>query len=499
MYCGNCGTKVEQDWLFCKQCGHQLEQPVADEPATMVADTNSPSDIPVTPAAPRKPLSPVAKRNLMIGGGVLVLVIAVVLILRLTNGPGTPQQLAEKVNAAIEAGDASQLAAYLDDPDSPLHDDQKVALLTEALQNPDTKEQYESAIASAVEAADDTISSDPSSIQEVRDRLSHIWNSNSEWLSFSPEQSWRGTRWSLHVEPVQVGADTSYMPEDVQSTIRIGDLKADEGVLEGLWPAVYNYQATIDGTYASVPVEGTVDAFEVNQVNTATVDQSKIQSLFVTMPDTDAEVMLNDKAVSSDQGRSVTIFPAPAEAKFTVSLQTQGADLKGEATIKPAEEEGYNLNSVLQKPIAEKALDVVYTASESLATAINTSDPKALKGVNPDSDYYNRATWEMNSFYSKPKYKLEKVIVDQDSVEIRKDGIHLTATQVYKKTNEDGSVVDDNVSWDYVITQQPNTENWWVDSGYSGWSSAINSSNKLEKSASESKESKTDSTTESTT
>ncbi len=78
-----------------------------------------------------------------------------------------------------------------------------------------------------------------------------------------------------------------------------------------------------------------------------------------------------------------------------------------------------------------------------------------------------------------------RVIIDQDCIEVRQDSIHLTATQVYEKTAEDGTVSDADVSWDYVITQQPNTDKWWVDSGYSGWNSALNASNKLEKSASD--------------
>ncbi|WP_436669373.1 hypothetical protein [Paenibacillus kandeliae] len=506
MYCGNCGTPTEKDWAFCKQCGHPIEQtnPTTEttdtnvmtdnEPAMMTADTPAASDIPVTsPAAPRAPLSKTAKRNLFIGGGVLVLALAAFLILRLTNGPSTPEQLAEKLNAAVNAGDASQLASYLDDKDSPLHDQQKIALLTEALKNEDTREEYEYEISEALDEAKINEEDSASAADALKKQLQAVLSNDSSWITFAPEQSWRGTRWSVHIEPVEVGNDVSYMQEGVKSTLKIGDLTSSSDTLSDLWPAVYNYTATIDGTYASVPAQGTVKAFNVKRVNETELDQQKIPSITLLMPDGDAKVTLNDKPVSSDQGDYVTIFPAPTEAKFTVSTSVQGVDLKGDLTVTPTDDQNYDLSKVLQQPIAEKALDIVYNASDSLATAINTSNPKALKDVNPDSDYYNRATWEMNEFTSAPKYKLKKVVIDLDSVDIRSDGIQLTATQVYKRTNEDGSVEDKNVNWDYTITQQPNTDHWWVHSGYAGWNNAIGSQHTIDKSATDSSSAASDS------
>ncbi|WP_411345043.1 hypothetical protein ACE3MZ_02845 [Paenibacillus sp. WLX1005] len=495
MYCGNCGTPTEKDWVFCKQCGHQLEQGTEttdDEPAIMTADTLAPSDIPATTPVPRAPLSKAAKRNLLIGGGILALALAAFLILRLTNGPGTPEQLADKLNAAVNAGDASQLASYLDDKDSPLHDQQKIALLTEALKNEDTREEYQYEIANALDEAKINEEDSTSAADAIKKQLQAVLSNDSSWITFAPEQSWRGTRWSVHIEPVEVGNDVSYMPEGVKSTIQIGDLTSNSDTLSDLWPAAYHYTATIDGTYASVPAQGIVKAFKVTRMNETDLDQQKIQSMTLIMPDGDAQVTLNDKPVSSDQGDYVTIFPAPAEAKFTVSTTAQGVDLKGDLTITPTNDHNYDLNTVLQKPIAEKALDLVYNASESLATAINTNNPKALKDVNPDSDYYNRATWEMNEFTSSPKYKLQKVVIDLDSVDIRSDSIELTATQVYKRTNEDGSVEDKNVNWDYTITQKPNTDQWWVHSGYAGWNNAIGSQHTIEKSATDAASSSSD-------
>ncbi|WP_046216318.1 TcaA NTF2-like domain-containing protein [Paenibacillus wulumuqiensis] len=479
MYCGHCGTRTEPDWVFCRECGHRLEPESA---AASTTDTTAYSQ----PQPVREPiqLSPRTKRMLMIGGGALVLLLIAFFILRATNGPSTPEELAKQLTAAVEAGDVNGLVKHLDEPDSPLREEQRLALFTESLQTEDTKSSYVEQIDNALQSTEAHEDAGSAVVESVRTQIRNSLN-QSYWMTLVPVDSWRGTRWMVHIEPVDVKAALVYMNETLTTSMAIGNLKADHDTIKDLWPAVYTYQGTISSAYADVPVTDKVEAFSVNQPAQATLDYTKMASLDLRLPQSEATVMLNDKPVTGDPSQYIQIQPAPQQSHITVKMTAQGKDITGEVTLNPAEQDTYDLNTVVQKPIAEQALDIVYDASTSLAEAINTSNAKALKSVNPDSGYYNHATWEMNDYFSgNRKYKLQKVVIDLDSVEIDKDSIELSATQVYKVTNEDGSVSDKNIDWTYDITQQPQKDNWWINAAYPSWSNAIGSKHTIEKSAS---------------
>lgn len=72
-------------------------------------------------------------------------------------------------------------------------------------------------------------------------------------------------------------------------------------------------------------------------------------------------------------------------------------------------------------------------------------------------------------------------MIDLDSIQINKESIEISATQVYTAKNEDGTSNDKNVNWTYQITQQPNQKQWWIDSAYTSWTNALNAKNTIEK------------------
>ncbi|ANF95541.1 zinc ribbon domain-containing protein [Paenibacillus bovis] len=480
MYCGHCGTPTQPDWVFCRECGQRLEP---ESTAEMMNTAAHPEPQPV-----REPiqLSPRTKRRLIIGGGALALLLIAFLILRATNGPSTPEELADQLNAAVKAGDTNELVKHLDDPDSPLREEQRLALFTEALQNEDTKSAYAEQIENALDSAEASQEAGSAMVESLRSQVRDRIN-QSYWMTIVPVDSWRGTRWVVHVEPVDVKAALSYMNENLTTSMTIGSLKTDkeQDTIKDLWPAVYTYKGTISSAYADVPITDKVEAFSINRPAEAAFDYTQMASLDLRLPEMDSTVTLNDKPVTGDPSQYIQIQPAPEKSVIAVQIKAQGKDITGEVTLNQEEGKNYDLNTVVQKPIADLALDSVYNASVSLAEAMNTSNAKVLKSVNPNSDYYSRAEYEMKGFFSTPlKYKLQKVVIDLDSVEVHKDSIQLDATQVYQTTDPNGKIGKKNLDWTYQITQQPQKDTWWVDSAYPDWTNAIGSKHTIEKSAS---------------
>ncbi|WP_017812692.1 zinc-ribbon domain-containing protein [Paenibacillus shenyangensis] len=480
MYCGHCGTPTQPDWVFCRECGHRLEPESAAE---ITANTPAQSE----PKPVREPieLSPRTKRTLLIGGSAIILLLIAFFILRATNGPSTPEELAEQLTAAVEAGDTDGLVKHLDDSDSPLREEQRRALFTEALQNEGTKSAYNEQIDNALDSAEASQEAGSAMVESLRSQVRDRIN-QSYWMTLVPVDSWRGTRWMVHIEPVDVKAALSYMNETLTTSMAIGSLQTDKDhdTIKDLWPAVYTYKGTISSAYADVPITDKVEAFSVNRPAEAAFDYTQMASLDLRLPEMESTVTLNEKPVTGDPSQYIQIQPAPEKSLITVHINAQGKDITGEVTLNPAEEENYDLNAVIQKPIADLALDSVYNASISLAEAMNTSNAKALKSVNPEADYYRRAEYEMKGYFATPlKYKLQKVVIDLDSVEVHKDSIQLDATQVYQTTDPNGKIGEKNLDWTYQITQQPQKDTWWVDSAYPDWTNAIASKHTIEKAA----------------
>jgi uncharacterized membrane protein YvbJ len=476
MYCGHCGTKTQPDWVFCKECGHRLQ------PEASASEINVPEHVPVAAKAPRQPIQLSRQTKIWggIGAGVVVLLLITFLVLRATYGPTSAEELAQQMDKAVQAGDVNTLASYLDDPDSPLHQADRIALFTETLQTDDAKKAYTEGIAEALDNAEDLDAEHSSIADSVKKQIKESL-SGGHWLTFVPVDSWRGTKWTAHIEPVQIEATLPYLNENLTTSMTIGSVVAQDNVISDLWPSIYTYKGMIGGEFAEVPVTDKVEAFNIRENNKAILDYTKLASLEVHLPTVESTITLNDKKVTGTPGDYISILPTPAQAKFVVTTQTQGSEITGEATLQADAQDRYDLNTLLQKPIAEKSLDLIYNASTSLAEAINTSNAKAVKGVNPDSDYYNRATWEMNSYFTQPKYTLQKVVIDLDSIQINKESIEISATQVYTAKNEDGTSNDKNVNWTYQITQQPNQKQWWIDSAYTSWTNALNAKNTIEK------------------
>jgi len=476
MYCGHCGTQTQPDWVFCKECGHRLQ------PEASVNEIRATEPVPVVAKAPRQPIQLSRQTKLWggVGAGVIVLLLIAFLVLRATYGPSSAEELAQQMKEAVQAGDANTLANYLDDKDSPLHQSDKIALFAETLQTDDAKKAYNDGIAEALDRAEYIQKESSSLADAVKKQIRESLGGN-QWLTFVPVESWRGTKWTAHIEPIQIEASLPYLNENLTTSMTIGNVAAQDNRIQDLWPSVYTYKGIIRGEFAEVPVTDTVEAFRTTENNKAILDYTKLASLEVQLPSVESTITLNDKAITGTPGDYIDILPVPAQAKFVVTTQAQGTEITGEVTLQGDAQDRYDLNTILQKPIAEKSLDLIYNASTNLAEAINTSNEKALKGVNPKSDYYNRATWEMNSYFSQSKYTLQKVVIDLDAIQIKKESIEVTATQVYTAKNEDGTSTDKNVSWTYQITQQPNQKQWWIDSAYTSWTDATNAKNTIEK------------------
>lgn len=476
MYCGHCGTKTQPDWVFCKECGHRLQ------PEASANEIRATEHVPVVAKALRQPIQLSRQTKIWggIGAGVIVLLLITFLVLRATYGPSSAEELAQQMDKAVQAGDANALASYLDDKDSLLHQADRIALFTETLQTDDTKKAYTEGIAEALDNAEDLETEHSSIADSVKKQIKESL-SGGHWLTFVPVDSWRGTKWTAHIEPVQIEATLPYLNENLTTSMTIGSVVAQDNVISDLWPSVYTYKGMIKGEFAEVPVTDKVEAFNIRENNKAILDYTELASLELHLPTVESTITLNDQKVTGTPGDYINILPTPAQAKFVVTTQAQGSEITGEATLQADAQDRYDLNTLLQKPIAEKSLDLIYNASTSLAEAINTSNAKAVKGVNPNSDYYNRATWEMNSYFTQPKYTLQKVVIDLDSIQINKESIEVVATQVYTAKNEDGTSNDKNVSWTYQITQQPNQKQWWIDSAYTSWTNALNAKNTIEK------------------
>lgn len=479
MYCGNCGTKTQPDWVFCKECGHRLQ------PEASANETRATEHVPVVAKAPRQPIQLSRQTKLWggVGAGVIVLLLIAFLVLRATYGPSSAEELAQQMKEAVQAGDANTLASYLDDKDSPLHQSDKISLLAETLQTDDAKKAYNNGIVEALDRAEYIQKENDSLADAVKKQIRESLGGG-QWLTFVPVESWRGTKWTAHIEPVQIEASLPYLNENLTTSMTIGNVAAQDNRIQDLWPSVYTYKGVIRGEFAEAPVTDTVEAFNTTENNKAILDYTQLASLEVQLPPVESTITLNDKPITGTPGDYLDILPVPAQSKFVVTTQAQGSEITGEVTLTSGEQDRYDLNTILQKPIADKSLDLIYNASTSLAEAINTSNAKAVKGVNPNSDYYNRATWEMNSYFTQPKYTLQKVVIDLDSIQINKESIEITATQVYTAKNEDGTSNDKNVSWTYQITQQPNQKQWWIDSASTSWSNAINAKHTIEKASS---------------
>ncbi len=105
MFCGECGAKLKKGAQFCEECG----APVPEADSKKEEDEKQ-ETAPVTPKEPRKPMSKKTKIGLIVGGVVLVVLVAGYMVLSNQYSPNTVAL--EYVDAVIHQ-DANRLYSYL--------------------------------------------------------------------------------------------------------------------------------------------------------------------------------------------------------------------------------------------------------------------------------------------------------------------------------------------------------------------------------------------------
>ena len=71
MFCTQCGTAVETQWRFCRQCGHELPETMSPSPLT--AQNTQPLPANSTASAPKDANANIVLARHLVGVGVLLL------------------------------------------------------------------------------------------------------------------------------------------------------------------------------------------------------------------------------------------------------------------------------------------------------------------------------------------------------------------------------------------------------------------------------------------
>ena len=467
MYCQKCGTQANPGWKFCEKCGAPLEASSAQAAPAGPAPFISASDesMQAVPAKPKRPLS--KKNKIWAGsiGGALLLLAAAFLILRMTYGPSTPDELAKKLNAAVDAQDPAALASYLDDSDSPLLDEERLQAFKTSLEDEDVRRTYKEGILNAIQLAETTETSgdDGSFGSRLRQELEKSDAALAPyWITFAEERSWRGSRWSAHVIPVGLSARSSDSAEGVTSSIQIGNLKSDNGLLENLWPSSYAYTGALTGAYGSRAYDGWVEAYQYPQPADVVFDVSKTNALTLRFPSVETKVTLNGKEVTGTPGEYSTFRPVPQKVELTASTDAYGASLSGKTTVDTAQDTDYEIAGLLQQTASEKVADLAYKTLESWAKATNAGRANLLTGYDPQGTFAEYLTWAIENSPDS-RFALNKVVVNPSTIRFEKD--YLTADISYTYVDANYSEEEQDMALRLEIAPQSGKETWWI-TGY---------------------------------
>ncbi|MFC5530946.1 TcaA NTF2-like domain-containing protein [Cohnella yongneupensis] len=408
--------------------------------------TQTPATAPYMPAqpilSPSRPRKKLTAKQITIGSiaiGVIALLAGGYLFARATYGPSTPEKLADKLIEAIDGEDAAAFAKYLDDPKSPLLADDRLRLFETTLANSEVKAAYKEAIDEAVD------------------------EDESDWFSFTESKSWRGSKWSIHVEPVDITFKGPSSDSELQSSFTIGELNSDGGRLDEVWPSIYDYKAILKGEYADISSSGAIDAFDSESSNEIIADDSEMYELELTLPaSSDWKTTINGKPVQGTTGETIVIKPAPAIVKLKVEGTVIGASVTNEETIYTDETDRFDARDVLDQEIAAKALDLAYDSAISWTKAMNAQDPSLYKGSDPDSSYHKQTVDNITADHNF-KYVLEFLRVDPSSVAYDGDTLTVGIAETYREIN--GSSYNEPINWTatYTFRQQPDTDSWWIE------------------------------------
>lgn len=483
MYCAKCGSPAEAGWKFCEKCGAPLKAaPAAASQISAMSPIQRGSE--TAPASTGKPKTPMSKKTKGWAGtiaGVAVLLVAAFLILRITYGPSNPEALAEKLNAAIDAKDSAAIASYVFDLESPLLAEDRMQAFQTSLEEEGTRTFYKESILNAIDLAESQAPAE-SGEETFSDKLRKELDGPNASLPYSAvtfveERSWRGSKWSVHVTPVSLMAESTEPTSDVNTSLQIGDLKGDDrATVENLWPGVYAYSGALNSEYGSQPFDGTFETFEYAEPNVILFEASMMNKVSLEFPAFESAVTLNGKPITGTPGESITFRPVPRQLDLKIEANVYGVDLSGETSINVAEYPEYSLTELIRQEAAEKVADLTYATMKDWVKATNAGDRKQLTGFDPNGTFGDYLTWSMDN-RPDTRYALGKVVVNP--VNIRFDQSYLMANVAYEFSDSDNPELTTQEVHQLSIAENDKKNDWWI-SDY-GWGYIPDASTNIER------------------
>jgi hypothetical protein len=117
MYCTNCGTQIDDDSLFCPNCGARQSAPVPpvteEMPVPPAAETPAEAFDP-EPAAPKKKLSKGALIGILAGAAAVILLVVLLIVLLGggSNGGSSPESTVTAYFESAISGDFEKTVSY---------------------------------------------------------------------------------------------------------------------------------------------------------------------------------------------------------------------------------------------------------------------------------------------------------------------------------------------------------------------------------------------------
>jgi hypothetical protein len=452
MYCGACGKPVQPTDRFCGNCGTKLEIAAAAPTATSAK-------------APRKPLTRKQKLIYGIGGGVIGVLGVAYLVLRMLYGPSSPAALQSDFDSALSSHSESKLKALVDPAQKDILDSTTLNAFVQSL-SPDVIHHYEDEVSQLVAARSDAFTN-------ALEQAFGTDAADDQSLHLVKTSSWLGTRWYIHFPTVDVhvgGIDGDKVD------VSIGDLKLTGSDSRKLIPSVYQVKVTASNDYAS---ETETDQLNLlNESGSFTYDPSQAMknSLTLHFPNVDGvTVTLNGKPVENNQGQAV-IVPAPQTGTVEVKANVAGVDVTGSASLQQDVHE-IDLGQVLNKGIAQHALQIVYDSAASAVKAAADKKWTELTDADPKGAYAQFMKEELQTISG--SLALQKVMVDPDNVQINGDQVVIPASVFVGSDSSNPTEID----FDLTLQQQPGGSDWWIESAEYSWNPASGSQDALTQTA----------------
>lgn len=461
MFYHECGSKVLERDRFCVGCGASINLHRAELPGGQTIPFSLPS----------LHLERKGKIRLASAVGVVGILAIGYAIAHYTYGPSSPVKLEKKALAAISKKDVYELSKYL----SPESAEIKKKEVLDTFQNAfdeKTASTYERYFKNAAKAVDSSKGKKGKKEDNISDILNNLLNSGSSSgspVQFTSQKSWRGTKWSYVIQPAAV----SFTKDDTWTvSTTLGALKETEGSFSNLWPANYAYEAEVSNSFGgSETVKGNVDLLNMRKSTVDLNNQVKTK-LSLTIPNIkDFTFTLNGVPIAlknnNSYDRSLTIRPAPKEAKVQAKGSVLGKPVDETMTVTP-NTIAADVGGMVNQAVAKMALDVIYNGVVSWADAYNSNDASKMKLADPKGTYYQNASRNLNASKAQDnKITFEKLAVSPENITISDKEIRIKATEQYVYEKEVGLFNPSRVSVannEYRIQKMPDKEEWWITS-----------------------------------